>query len=107
MTYPNNSPSISYLLYDFKRWIINEKLKQRLIDSRTARAQNIEWKYVSPNVNLTVLKISFYYGISSSIIAWTFGFECVGLEQNLVFNISTAKILASFLIKGGSYEPYL
>lgn len=32
-------PAIQYLLRDFRRWLINEQMKQRLIDSKRARTQ--------------------------------------------------------------------
>ena len=32
-------PAINYLLRDFRRWLINEQMKQRLTDSRRARTQ--------------------------------------------------------------------
>jgi hypothetical protein len=44
-------PAINYLLRDFRRWLINEKIKQRLANGRRARAPDVSMHYYLP-VNL-------------------------------------------------------
>jgi hypothetical protein len=40
-------PAIQYLLRDFRRWLIDEQMKQRLIDSKGARTQTANPKMIS------------------------------------------------------------
>lgn len=40
-------PAINYLLRDFRRWLINKQMKQRLIDSKRARTGTANPKTIS------------------------------------------------------------
>jgi hypothetical protein len=40
-------PAVNYLLRDFRRWLIDEQMKQRLIDSKRARTQTVNPKTIS------------------------------------------------------------
>jgi hypothetical protein len=40
-------PAINYLLRDFRRWLIDEQMKQRLIDSKRSRVQKANPKTIS------------------------------------------------------------
>jgi len=94
-------PAINYLLRDFRRWLIDEQMKQRLIDSKRARTQTANPKLISWIEKLLQTPLDDYRKFAIRRILVSYLINIIGLSDGEAYDIVLSWLDKMYVIDDG------